>query len=524
MHSATAPPQVASLTNSLNRFLRRFPRGLVLQILSFVVGGGMGALTALVLYATKPMLVMLPIAGLLLVIPTFVIRDKRLYWFGILLFVLQFEIQKNLNDGLAVINELGVDYTLWHFTFEVRATDLILAVLLFYWYVEALLKGQRWHFPRAAWLIVGYFAFCLISLLDAPSPYLGWVEISRQLKFFALFLFAVNNLHTKNGLRVLALMAVLILVMQGGVTALRFETGWMTPLTFGDTGQDADQITEYLSVDRDQSGSVVRSFGTLGSPGSTVHLCMMTIPFALMLCMRNPMFRFRILFLGLACFGIGALMLTFTRAYYLTTTVQIVVAVLLGIRHRYLSRAELLLLIVVSLAAIGAAAPKIYEQLTVRKDSVTVRFEQYKATFEMILDNPVFGVGLNNGTGMKEKYVHVSYDERDPDTQFYLEPTHNLYLSLTSEIGLIGGLLYFVFFGSVIARSWHLANSADDAELRFFGNIILVAFAGVVVNALYDPLHEDGVMNLLWLYSGIVVALTRCNSGATAARGNAKSH
>ena len=521
MNPATSPPQVVSLTNSLNHFLRRFPRGVILLVLSFVLGGGMGALTALVLYATKPLLVMLPIVALLLVIPTFVICDKRLYWFGVFLFLLQFEIQKNLNDGLAVIEKLGVDYTLWHFTFEVRATDLILAVLLFYWYVEALLKGQRWYFPRAGWLIIGFFAFCLISLIDAPSPYLGIVEISRQLKFFLLFLFAVNNVDNKRNLRLLAFMAVLILTIQGGVTALRFETGWMTPLTFGDTGQDADQITAYLSVDREKSGDLVRSFGTLGSPGSTDHLCMMTIPFALLLCMRNPMFRFRILFLGLTCFGIGALLLTFTRAYYLTTTVQILAAFLLGIRHRYLTRMEVLLLVAFGLAALGAASPKIYEQMTVRKDSVTVRLEQYKATFDMIVDNPLFGVGLNNGTAMKEHYVHVSYDERDPDTQFYLEPTHNLYLSLTSEVGLVGGMLYFAFFGCVIARAWRLANSDADHELRFIGNVILVAFAGVVVNAIYDPLHEDGVMNLLWLYSGIVFALTRTNTSSVAARANA---
>ena len=521
MNSANSPPQVASLTHSVNHFLRRFPRGVVLAMLSFVIGGGVGALTALVLYATKPLLVMLPIAALLVVIPTFMISDKRLYWFGIFLFLLQFEIQKNLNDGLAVIERLGVDYTLWHFTFEVRATDLILAVLLFYWYVEALLKGKRWYFPRPAWLVLGFFAACLISLIGAPSAYLGLVEISRQLKFFALFLFAVNNIDSKNSLRLLALMAVLILTVQGGVTALRFETGWMTPLAFGDTGQDADQVTAYLSVDRENSGDLVRSFGTLSSPGSTVHLCMMTIPFALLLCMRNPMFRFRALFIGLACFGIGALLLTFTRAYYLTVAVEIMVAFLIGIRHRYLSRLEILLVIVTGLLSLGALAPKIYEQTQVRKDSVTVRLEQYKATFDMILDNPLFGVGLNNGTAMKEHYVHVSYDERDPDTQFYLEPTHNLYLSLTSEIGVIGGLLYFAFFGCVIAHAWRLANSSADPELRFVSNVVLVAFAGVIVNALYDPMHEDGVMNLLWLYSGMVFALTRITTIATAARGDA---
>ena len=137
-----------------------------------------------------------------------------------------------------------------------------------------------------------------------------------------------------------------------------------------------------------------------------------------------------------------------------------------------------------------------------RQDSVTVRLEQYKATLNMILDNPVFGVGLNNGTGVKERYVTVSFDQYDPDTQFYLEPTHNFYLSLTSEIGLIGSLLFFAFFANVIARIWRVSSTATDPELRFFANALLVAFAGVVVNSLYDPLHEDAAMTLLWMYWG----------------------
>jgi hypothetical protein len=489
--------------------VRRLQRGPALVALLVALGACMGGVTALVLFATKPLIVALPIAGLLIVMPTFVIRDKRMYWFGVFLFALQFEIHKNLNDGLAVIDRLNIDYTLWHFTFQVHATDLILTVLLFYWYAETVFKGQRPYFPRAAWLVVGFLGFCLLSLVAAPSAYLGLVEIWRQLKFFLVFLYVVNNVTSKATLRLVAIMAVAILTIQGAVTVVRYETGWMQPLAFGDSRQDEDHVLQYLSVDRDEIGEQVRSFGTLGSPGSTLRLCLMVIPFALLLSMRNPLFQQRLLFLGLTAFGMGSLLLTFTRAYFPTTAIQVAAAFVIGIRHRYLSRLEVLLLVVVGLAGLGAAAPKIYEQLAVRQDSVTVRLEQYKTAIDMIVDNPVFGVGLNNGTGVKERYVNVSYDKYDPDTQYYLEPTHNLYLSLASEIGLIGSTLYFAFFFHVVARTWRLSNTAMDPDLRFFANAVLVAFAGLFVNSLYDPMHEDAPMTLLWMYCGIAFALSR---------------
>jgi O-antigen ligase len=235
----------------------------------------------------------------------------------------------------------------------------------------------------------------------------------------------------------------------------------------------------------------------------------MVIPFALLLSMRNPVFSHRLLFLGLTAFGMGSLLLTFTRAYFPTTAIQLAAAFLIGIRHRYLSRLEVLLLVVIGVAAVGAVAPKIYEQLAVRQDSVTVRMEQYKTAIAMIVDNPVFGVGLNNGTSVKERYVNVSYDKYDPDTQYYLEPTHNLYLSLTSEIGLIGSMLYFAFFFNVVLRTWRLSNTAVDPDLRFCANAILIAFAGLFVNSLYDPMHEDAPMTLMWMYCGIAFALAR---------------
>ena len=165
---STAPaypsPRVASSHKPIRDLMRRLQRGPAPTLLVIAAGLCMGGVTALALFATKPLVVALPIAGLLLVIPTFVVRDKRLYWLGVLLFALQFEIEKNLNDGLAVINELNIDYTLWHFTFQVHATDLVLTVLLFYWYLETVFKRQRPYFPRIAWLVVGFLGFCLLSL------------------------------------------------------------------------------------------------------------------------------------------------------------------------------------------------------------------------------------------------------------------------------------------------------------------------------------------------------------------------
>jgi hypothetical protein len=481
--------------------------------LMLCLGGGVGILVSLALYATKTAYVALLPLGLALVLPALVVKNFRLYWLTIFLLSLQLPISKNLNDGLAVVNRLKIDYTIWDFTFAITASDLVLLILLAIWANDRLFNGRRLRFPRVTWLAVGYLGICLLSTMGAPSPYLGFVELSRQIKFFIVYLFTVNCLDSKSALRVLAAVAVIILVIQTGMTVTRYETGYMIPFGFGADQWSLSKIDQYLAVNRSLENSAIRGYGTLLSPGSTIHLCLMVIPFALFLCVPNAMFRMRFAFVALTVFGLAGLVLTFTRVYYITEPVAIVLALLIMVRDRMLKRKEVILIVLFSLITLGAASPEIYKQFTIREDSASVRLFQYKASMKMILAHPMLGVGLNNGTAQKPKYVNVTFNPYDPNTQFYLEPTHNMYLSMASEIGVLGTLLFFAFFARVTLVAWRQSRHSLDPEIRLVANALVVVFFGVAVNGLMDPLHEYSVLVLLWMYAGLSLNLPRIAQG-----------
>lgn len=481
------------------------------DLLGLIVAGcAIGGVVALALYVMKSVayVALLP-AGVSLVCSVVFFKNARLFWFSLFLLSLQFTISKNLNDGLTVVEQLQIDYTIDTFTFKITATELCFFVLLALWANDWKFHGKTFVFPRAAYLALAYLGLCLLSLIGTKSPYLGFVELVQQINYFLVYLYAVNCLDGKKPIRLLAIIGVVILVTQAGMCVTRFYTGYMTPLTFGETYQDSAQIEQYLAVDRSDEGSYIRAFGTLGSPGSTVRLCMMFIPFALLLSARNGMFGLQLLFGALAVFGIGGLALTFTRVYYITTAVQGALAFLIMVRDRMLKRAEIVLLVLAGLAGLAAITPKLYEQFTVREDSASTRLLQYEAAGRMILDHPLLGVGLNNGTGVKPKYVNLTYNKYDPNTQFYLEPTHNLYLNLTSEVGIPASLLFFGFFGVAMVNAYRQSRRSPDAETRFVANALFVAFAGVMVNSLMDPLQEHNVLEVLWLFAGISYNLPR---------------
>ena len=472
-------------------------------------GGGIGALISLLLYSTTPLYVaLLPIGGALL-LPTLFLKNFRLYWLAVFLLSLQLIASKNLNDGVAVMEALKIDYTIHHFTFEITATDLALLMLCIIWVNDGLFHKKPLIFPPVGWLAVGYLGLALLSIVGARSPYLGLVEMSRQLKFFIVFLFAVNCLDSKSVVRVLAIACVITLVAQAGMTIIRVKTGYYTPIVFGDFPQDLDEIKHYLMVDRSDPDSIVRGYGTLGSPGGTVRLCMLMIPFALFLCVPNAMFKRRLAFVALTVFSLVGLVFTFDRVYFIISAVQLVLVFFIMLRDRMVKRDEAIAILLIGLIAAVAVSPKLYDQFTVRQDSWTVRLLQYEAATNMILAHPFLGVGLNNTTDQKRDYLNLTYYPGDPDTHFYEESTHNVYLSMASEIGVLATLLFVAFFANAAVVAWRQSRESPDPEVRLAANALVVAFCSAALNSMMDPFNETPILTLLWLYAGISLNLCR---------------
>jgi O-antigen ligase len=179
------------------------------------------------------------------------------------------------------------------------------------------------------------------------------------------------------------------------------------------------------------------------------------------------------------------------------------------LRDRMLKRDEAILIMFIGLAALAALTPKLYQQFTVREDSMSVRELQNKTAFEIILDHPLLGVGLNNAPEQLRKYSKVTYNKDDANTQFYKEPINNMLLGMTTEVGVMGALLFVAFFGSVASVAWRQSRASPDPEIRFVGNALVVVFCGVAVNGLMDPFDEYPGLMLLWLFAGTSLNLPR---------------
>lgn len=135
--------------------------------------------------------------------------------------------------------------------------------------------------------------------------------------------------------------------------------------------------------------------------------------------------------------GLAALFLTFSLSAWLAFLLITVPFLLLSIypKIKALMISAGLILIVFSLSLrFSFLAPE---------SSFSRRSQLNKISWQMFLDRPLTGVGLNNFTATMEKYGYVTAATR------FLQPVHNIYLLILSETGIIGclGFLYLLLKG-----------------------------------------------------------------------------
>ena len=121
--------------------------------------------------------------------------------------------------------------------------------------------------------------------------------------------------------------------------------------------------------------------------------------------------------------------------------------------------------------------------------SVTNRILLAKASINMIIDNPIWGVGIGN-----IKYEIPRYG------MYYESASHNIFLHVAGEAGLpalIALIWLIVRFIIIMIRS---AKVTGDNKLRILSYSFLAGFIGYMVHAQF---HTYLWNNLLWYFIGL---------------------
>ena len=340
-------------------------------------------------------------------------------------------------------------------------TDILIILLLASWFGEFILRGWGFvlgimekkrkevlqftliHNTKTIILLLLFVLLNIYFSLSRPVAIYYWI------KFFELFLFGIYIVKTKFRLFHTAIflsvavlyssvLAIWQFILQHSVGGLWWFLG---ERTFTNATAGIAQIPLCFA----RVGScplLLRSYGTFSHPNVLGGFLALTLPFLLfeypnILTERSKiMYWIQKVFLLSILLGVVALILTFSRSAWVVGAVLMTWTFVEQKKQEAKSKKHVR---TVS-AIIGITALVILVALSLRStdESVVVREQLNTSAIHMWQMAPIFGVGLGNFLVALPHFLPLR-------TVYFLQPAHNIYLLLLSEIGVIGICLVLFF-------------------------------------------------------------------------------
>jgi O-antigen ligase/lipoprotein NlpI len=395
------------------------------------------------------------------------------------------------------------------------AKELVFEILIIigfaFWAFKALDRERIKFDPSPLNLpVLSFMAICILSLFCSDSPMVSLLELPLFLAGPILYFIVVNNIRDEHQINRLFIPLLILSSLLG---------------IYG--------IFQYQGIDfAFWKGNIARSqvFGLFGNVNYFAEYLIVPLPLAISLffACQNRVYKV-LLLVGILAMG-GSLILTFTRGSYLAIGISLIFMFLLYLvsqgkgfikEHKKIFILVLAFIILITfiftapnpLNKSGTVISKIKSRISVDQliqgHNIKRRIAIWKFTVLMIKDHPLLGSGL--GTF---KYNSLSYQAKffDQGQNRSLYPygiadkTHNEYLQLWAELGILGLGIFFWIIITYFSYGIKLLKRTKD---RYKQGIVIGLMGGVVavlIDAIFGfPLHLPATIVLFWLFIGLIV-------------------
>ncbi len=144
------------------------------------------------------------------------------------------------------------------------------------------------------------------------------------------------------------------------------------------------------------------------------------------------------------------------------------------------------------------------------KDSISVRGFYWRAGFEMFLNNPIIGVGVDRYGSYFKEFREAAYPLRY-GYEITSSNAHNIYIQLFATAGIFVGLTYLLL-NLYIFRQGVLLVLSLDLEKQKIALILLSAWVGFQAQSIIS-IDNIGLSIWGWLLGGSILALKQRTSG-----------
>jgi len=385
------------------------------------------------------------------------------------------------------------------FVFEVfgglNGTNLVLIAVTLAWIVQAMRRREPLfrHFPFSRTmgaLAIWSFVSVIVAIISFGPSFMTGDNLLAFKEFISQFLlfFAMLNL------------------IRGGATARRMiiylMVAFLIVMLFGFSEwldkRDAHSMEASRLMGPQQQPNDFGAFLVYGSgPFIGMALTFMTRPWVYMFDLPILLVLARIL------------VSTFSRGAYLGLLLGGVAAAWGRGRRLFIAGIFLAAVAVVAMPSlIPESAMARLEQTTSRKSetgnalesSAEARLILWQAALEMTIEDPILGKGFKAFPVLKHNYTTTDVPETD---------NHNMYLYLSSQMGVPAVLLLVLVYLRAYLYSVRLARAAADPFVRVIGIAGLCTVVGVFVTNIFGSRLTDAAVSMpFWVMLAVVANLS----------------
>ena len=339
-------------------------------------------------------------------------------------------------------------------------------------------------------VILTFFILCIVSISFSNNVILSLHDISRQSTFFVSYLFISAFLFSKK------LNIKLNVVFAFFVFSLLIESYFSLKPIIYDLLFNGNNIFDYTSI------NVNALIGLTGNRNITTAAIAIKLPFLYFFIIKSNNYLRTIFLSSLIFICALPIFLISSRAALLSFSLLNIILILFLLfkskdSYRYFKSVLIILFTLCSyimsvliLPSSTANGVDRLQTIALTNESSSNRFTLWSNAIDYITNNPIIGAGIGNWK-IESAYYWGSLGNN------YLVPfhAHNDFLEYATELGVIGGIVYFLIF--LISFAFILKSSTKHLNI----SIILLMVLGVYfIDSFFNFPFERPIMQVPFIF------------------------
>jgi O-antigen ligase len=398
----------------------------------------------------------------------------------------------------------------------VTAAKLCGLMTLLAWAIDWVVRREPLKVPSEVVLLVLFYAWSSLGLAFSEERAELFAEWFRLGTLAAFFILSIHLLDTKERMHayvvliaVCGLLMSLVAIAQYFLPALQLAS----ETAVSDIGRGATGA--FVDADSLQGGPAIRVSGMAGHSNWLAMILLLVLPLNVYWALVTKKMRWKTLAVVIASVEFVALILTFTRTGFIVgmTAIAIVTA-----KRLIRITPQRITALVLAIFFAWLFLPSAYKERVLtfaqytQSESVIHRTELQQAAFNFMVEKPIYGVGIGGfGFHLLDADYTVSdilywlVKESGWNPLFY--GTHNMYLQIGSETGLVGLALFILFLFSVLRnlrQSELAARKLGDRELELLAATLEVSLWSFALCAVFLHALQQKIW---WMLAALATAL-----------------